>query len=61
MTVVTEDNLFDLHDVEDLRLWMPPPAAMETIIEVFNEDRMAHPKHAHVFVVPRLMTHLWRR
>ena len=38
-----------------------PPAAVETIMEVLNEDRMAHPKRAHVFVVPRLMTHLWRR
>ena len=30
-------------------------------MELFNEDRMAHPKRAHVFVVPRLMTHLWRK
>ena len=34
---------------------------METIMEVFNEDRMAHPKRSHVFVVPRLMTHFWRK
>ena len=34
---------------------------MEMIMEVFNEDRMAHPKQAHMFVVPRLMTHLWRK
>ena len=58
---VTKDNLFDLHKVEDPRLWMSPPAAMETVIEVFNEDRMARPKLAHVFVVPRLMAHLWRK
>ena len=38
-----------------------PPAAMEMIMNVFNEDRMAHPKRAHVLVVPRLMTHLWRK
>ena len=38
-----------------------PPATMEMIMEVFNEDRMAHPKQAHMFVVPRLMTHLWRK
>ena len=30
-------------------------------MEVFNEDRMAHPKRAHVFVVPRLMAHLWMK
>ena len=40
---------------------MPPPAAMETIMEFFNEDRIAHPWNPHVFVVPRLMTHLWRK
>ena len=38
-----------------------PPSAMETIMEVFNEDRMAHLCRTHVFVVPRLMTHLWRK
>ena len=60
LTEVTKDNLFDLHKVEGPRLWMPP-AAMETIMEVFNEDRMAHRKRAYVFVVPRLMTHPWRK
>ena len=52
---------FDLHKVEGPMLWMPPPVAMETIMKVFNEDRMAHPKRAHVFLVPRLMTHMWRK
>ena len=61
LTEVTKDNLFDLDTVEGPQLWMPPPAAMETIMEVFNEDRMAHHCRAHIFVVPRLMTHLWRK
>ena len=30
-------------------------------MELFNEDRIAHPQNPHVFVVPRLMTHLWRK
>ena len=34
---------------------------METVMEVFNEDRIAHPWNPHVFVVPRLMTHLWQK
>ena len=34
---------------------------METVIAVFNEDRIAHPWNPHVFVVPRLVTHLWRK
>ena len=37
------------------------PATMEMIMEVFKEDIMARPRHAHVFVVPRLMTYLWRK
>ena len=55
---VTQNSLFDLHYVEGLSLWMPPLATMETMMKVFNEDIMAYPKRAHVFVVPRLMTYL---
>ena len=40
---------------------MPPPVAMETAMKVFNKNRMAHPKRAHLFVVPRLMTYLCRK
>ena len=40
---------------------MPPPATMETMVGVYNKDRMAHPKRAYVFVVSRLMTQLWRK
>ena len=58
---VTKDNMFELKDVDGARLWMPPPAAMETVMEMFNEDRLAHPTAPHVFVVPRLMTYLWRK
>ena len=52
---------FELYDIAAPRLWSPPPAAMETVVELFNEDRLAHPEMSHVFVVPRLMTHLFRR
>lgn len=58
---MTPDLWFEARHVEGARLWMPPPAAMETVMEVFNEDRIAHPWNTHIFVVPRLMTHLWRR
>ena len=58
---IDRDNMFELYQVEGPRLWMPPPAAMETVMELFNEDRIAHPGNAHVFAVPRLMTHLWRK
>jgi len=58
---MTKDHWFRLHQVEGPRLWMPPPAAMSTVLEVFNEDRLAHPWNPHVFVVPRLMTNQWRK
>ena len=38
-----------------------PPASMATALEAFNKDRLAHPWNPHVFVVPRLMTYLWRK
>ena len=55
------EDWFSLKDIVGHRLWMPPPAAMETIVELFNEDRMVNPHLTHVFVIPRLMTHLWRK
>ena len=41
---------------------MPASAAMEVVTEVFNEE-FTHPHNPHVFVIviPRLMTHLWRK
>jgi hypothetical protein len=34
---------------------------MEVAIELLWEDKLAHPQWPHVFVVPRFMTHMWRR
>ena len=53
--------MFKLKDVQAVRLWMLPPAAMEVAIELLWEDKLAHPQWPHVFVVPRFMTYLWRR
>ena len=36
----------------------PPPAVMETVAEVLNEDRLAHPYMTHMFAIPSLMTNL---
>lgn len=52
---------FRLHEIPGHRLWIPPPAAMETVMELFADDHLVNPHLAHVFVVPRLMTHLWRK
>jgi hypothetical protein len=58
---ITKDNMFELRDLKAARLWMLAPAAMEVALELLCEDRLAHPQWPHVFVVPRLMTHLWRK
>ncbi len=58
---VTKDNMFKLQDFKAAQLWMLPPAAMEVALELLCEDCLAHPQWPHVFVVPWLMTHLWRR
>ena len=53
--------MFELKDIKAARLWMLPPAAMEVVIELLWEDKLAHPQWPHVFCVPCLMTHMWRR
>jgi hypothetical protein len=61
LRLLTPTNWFTLSEITQPRLWMPPPAAMSTVLELFNDDRLARPHFPHVFVVPRLMTHLWRK
>ena len=61
LTEVTKDNLFDLHKVEGPRRCMPPPLPIEAIMVVSNEVRKAHPRQTRVFIISRLMTHLWWR
>ena len=58
---IDHSRWFELQDVSGPRLWMPPPAAMATALEMFNANRIAHPWNPHVFVVPRLMAHMWRK
>ncbi len=58
---LTPTDWFRLHEISGHRLWIPPPAAMTTVMEQFAEDHLVNPHLAHVFVIPRLMTHLWRK
>ena len=58
---VTPETMFELKDMEAARLWVMAPAVMETALELFRDDRLAHPRWPHVFVIPRLMTHMWRK
>ena len=61
LKLLTPEDWFSLYEVDQPRLWIPPPAAMHTVLELFCEDRFVNPHIPHVFVAPRLMTHLWRK
>ena len=43
LTLLASDHWFQLWKVPGPRLWAQPPAAMETVMEVSNEDHLAHP------------------
>ena len=61
LRLMSPGDWFSTYDISEPRLWSPPPSAMETVVELFNEDRLVNPHIPHVFVLPRLMTHLWRK
>jgi hypothetical protein len=41
--------------------WVPPPGAANVAMEQLAYSRLKRPHLSHVFVCPRLMTHLWRK
>ena len=53
--------MFKLHRVGAPRFWMPPPAAIEIAVNLFKKDWIARHLNPHVFIVPRLVIHLWRK
>ena len=55
------DDWFQLHTQDNPRLCTPSPAAMETVLKLFNEDRLSYPNIPHVFSIPSGKTHLWRK
>jgi hypothetical protein len=42
-------------------LWAPAPAAADVAVEEMMRARHKDPRSMHVFVVPKLMTYLWRK
>ena len=61
LKLLTPVDWFTLYEIKQPRLWCPPPAAMETVVKLFSNNRLVHPNIPHVFCVPRLMTHLWQK
>jgi hypothetical protein len=45
----------------EVLVWAPPPAAANVAVEQLSYSRTKRPFLSHVFVVPRLMTSLWRK
>ena len=41
---VTPETMFELKDMQAARLWVMAPAVMETALELFGNDRLAHPR-----------------
>ena len=37
---LSPDYWFEIHTQDRPRLWTPPPAEMETVVGLFNEDRL---------------------
>ena len=52
MEEVTPETMIELKDMQAARLWVMAPAVMETALELFGNDRFAHPKWPHAFVIP---------
>jgi hypothetical protein len=46
---------------ETWMLWVPPPAASDVALEELLNSRHKRDYINHVVVIPRLMTHLWRK
>jgi hypothetical protein len=46
---------------DDWLLWCPPPAAADVAIEELMYSRHKWTHLNHIFIVPRLATHLWRK
>lgn len=42
-------------------LWSPPPAAASVALRALTESRHKHKHFNHIFIVPRLMTYMWRK
>ena len=42
-------------------LWCPAPAAADAALEQLGQAIHKRPKHAHVVIIPRLMTSRWRK
>ena len=58
---LTPDEWFSGTRGEGAYVWAPPPAAASVAVEMFAEARHKRPAGAHLLVIPRLMTSMWRK
>ena len=58
---LVQDDWFEWYRQDMSRIWTTSPTAMETVVELFNGDRLVHPHILHVFSISCVITHLWRK
>ena len=61
LTFLNPEGWFREGHGKGIYVWAPPPAAAAVAVEMFAEARLKRTEGTHIFVVPRLMTHLWRK
>ena len=42
-------------------MWVPPPAAVDVVVDQLGEARHKRPNWMHITIIPRLMTSRWRK
>lgn len=56
-----EDGVWIPTYMDPPKIWVPPPAAAAEAVEELSKARHMNPTVPHLFVVPRLVTYLWRK
>ena len=52
---------FPVASKEGVYLWSPPPTVADVALECLRESIHRRPTAVHIFVVPKLMSYLWRK
>lgn len=60
-TWLTPEGWFKEGQWADHCIWVPPPAAAETVIEMLGKAKHKRPELSHLVLIPRLMTSHWRK
>lgn len=59
--ILSPKDWFSRGQRESRCIWMPPPAAAETALEMLGKAIHKRPRTEHIIIIPRLMTSRWRK